>query len=88
MSVNKSTYKKTRRLTVVRISNLQQLTVVDSEHLLVIEDDSGNIYKITVGSLLSQIQGLQIVTDESLSGTGTVESPLKIEKVSGGVFHP
>ena len=86
--INQKAYKKERRITVVRISNLREIPAIEADHLLVIEDDSGNIYKITVGSLLSQLQGLQIVTDDSLSGTGTIENPLKIEKINGGVFHP
>lgn len=88
MALNKSTYKKTRRITVVKISSLQHMSTIDSEHLLLIEDDSGNLFKITLGQLLEQIAPLQIVTDDSLTGSATTESPLSIAKVEGGVFHP
>ncbi len=53
--INQKAYKKERRITVVRISNLRNIPSFDLEHLIVIEDDSGNFYKVTVGDLLTNL---------------------------------
>ncbi|PKP20377.1 MAG: hypothetical protein CVU04_03995 [Bacteroidetes bacterium HGW-Bacteroidetes-20] len=53
--INQKAYKKERRITVVRISNLRTIPSIEADHLIVIEDDSGNFYKVTVGDLLSNI---------------------------------
>ena len=53
--INQKAYKKERRITVVRISNLRAIPAIEADHLIVIEDDSGNFYKVSVGDLLSNI---------------------------------
>lgn len=53
--INKRAYKKERRITVVRISNLRAIPSIEADHLIVIEDDAGNFYKVTVGDLLANI---------------------------------
>ncbi len=53
--VNKKAYKKERRITVVSISSLRRISAIEANHLIVIEDDTGNFWQTTVGELLSNL---------------------------------
>ena len=78
--INQKAYKKERRITVVRISNLRAIPAVEADHLIVIEDDSGNFYKVSVGDLLSNVgeSATSILEFNSISEFPTVGVDNKI----------
>lgn len=78
--INQKSYKKERRITVVRISNLRAIPAIEADHLIVIEDDSGNFYKVTVGDLLSNLgdSATSIIECDSIAVFPTVGVENKI----------
>lgn len=78
--IEKRAYKKERRITVIRISNLRAIPAIEANHLIVIEDDSGNMFKVPVGDLLANLgdSGTSILKFNSISEFPTIGLDNKI----------